>query len=121
MSIAPSGQTTFRYPVNIGNQPVATRPWVAGRVDGSTAIISNLGQQSTFTVTRREGWPQGHFIISWSAAHPSGSNYGVIVSTNTNHGATKYHSTTATNFQLTFTIEGGLFQDPFDFTFMTLP
>jgi hypothetical protein len=117
-------QSTLAY--NPLNSQLQTKPWVAGRIapGGSGTLISNSGQQTPLTLTRRAGFPSGNFILSWSAAHPSGSNYGVIVSTSTNGGTSKYHTVTATSFQLTFYQPPGTndpFEDPLEFTFMTLP
>jgi hypothetical protein len=113
-------QSTLAYnPLNSQLQP---KPWVAGRASpgGGGTLISSSGQHS-FTITRTPGFERGFFRVSWGAAHPLGSNYGVIVVPSTNDGTAKYHSISATSFQITFTISGGLPDDPFEWTFMTLP
>ena len=114
-------QSTLAY--NPLNSQLQTKPWVAGRIapGGSGTLISNSGQQSTLTLTRRDGWPVGHFRLAWGAAHPLGNNYGVIISTSTNGGTSKYHSVNAPSFQLTFFQPNDLFEDPLEFTFMTVP
>ena len=70
---------------------------------------------------RTPNFPQGHFRLSWGAARPLGGNYGVIISTSTNGGTSKYHTVAATSFELTFFQPNDLFEDPLEFTFMTLP
>jgi hypothetical protein len=110
-------QSTLAY--NPLNSQLQAKPWVAGRAAPSGTIISSSGQQS-FTVARVPGFSKGVFRVSWSAAHPSGSNYGVIVVSSTNDGFAKYYSVGATSFDIDFRISGGLLDDPFEWTFMTL-
>ena len=112
-------QSTIAYnPLSSQLQP---KPWAAGRILPSGVVISNSGQQSSLSLTRTPGFPQGHFRVSWGAGHPLGDNYGVIVSTSANDHTAKYHSVSATSFQLTISMSGGLDEDPSEFTFMTLP
>jgi hypothetical protein len=83
LSIAPSGQTTFSYPVNftlpptMGSRQVGTQPWVAGRFAGETvpgAITPRTSQgQHGFNLTRTS--TIGEYAVSWSTPHPSGANY----------------------------------------------
>ena len=50
------------------------KPWIAGKVNGSTlAILKSKGQQS-FTVTRNSGYAAGVYDITFPA-HPDGADY----------------------------------------------
>jgi hypothetical protein len=81
------GSTTFNYPVNIANtltindRPVATKFWVSGRFNGRTTPgpvtpVADIGQ-FTATITRSD--TKGQYNLSWSASHPLGDKYVMMV------------------------------------------
>jgi hypothetical protein len=86
MRLAPSGQTTFSYPVNfaasesqvtVGSRQIGVRPWVGGRFAGITAAgavvpRTSIGQHG-FTIARTS--TKGEYAISWTTPHPSGTDY----------------------------------------------
>ena len=75
-----TGNLTVNGTNNIGGGGSATNPfWVAGRVKGSDLSILQSNGQHSFTVTRATAFPAGVYKINFAQPHPDGSNYIVIV------------------------------------------
>jgi hypothetical protein len=117
-----SGTLNVIHSLTIAGRPAATKPWVAGRnsPSGGGTLFSSSGQQSTFSV-ERNGQGLGQFRISWSAGHPLGSDYGILITTGGTPMHWTYTSVSATSFQLSFYNLSNSLADPTEFTFMTIP
>jgi hypothetical protein len=118
-----SGAVNAVHSLTIAGRPAATKPWVAGRCapGAGGTIFSSSGQQSDFSVTRNGDGTVGQWRVSWSAGHPSGSDYGVLITVGGTPVHWSYTSVSATSFQLSFYNLSNSLADPSEFTFMTIP
>jgi hypothetical protein len=121
MRIAPSGQTTFNYPVNfaapanevtVGSRQIGVRPWVAGCFQGRSSngpctVVSTDGHQ-IYGASRSA---LGVYDITWLGAHPKGSSYMVLANMPTITGFLSW-SRTPTSLTLICSTNGGFAQDP---------
>jgi hypothetical protein len=93
------------------------KPWVSMRYVGGT--VYNYGQASIQSVNTNTN--SGDFDITFSPAHPNGTNYGVIAMTRNSGGAVNWtvSTSTSTNIRITTNNLTGT-KAPFDFSLMTL-
>ena len=104
--------------LQVGGTSIASlyqpKPYVAGRVSGTTIKVTTGTQ--TFTVTNPS---TGNYTITWTTAHPNGNNYGIIATGYLTSAV--YQNITSTSFQLQpFNPVTGAGVNS-EFTFMTVP
>ena len=109
------------------------RPYIAGRITGSTTIVgavpiqsggtagNNAGQQLIATAVRQS---VGRYAITWATPHPNGAAYGVFVTARIASGWANWGFPQTTSFEMyCYTVTNGVvvFADPVDIAFMTIP
>jgi hypothetical protein len=104
--------------LSIGGQPAATKPWVAGHFDGTTAasvpLSSDTGQRTITSVSRTS---VGVYVVSWTGAHPRGVLYQVFANMNATAGFLSWDRT-STSLTLRAFTNTALPQDPAEIDFM---
>jgi hypothetical protein len=93
------------------------KPWVSMRYVGG--VTYSYGQATISSVNTNSN--SGDYDITFTPAHPNGTNYGVIAMSRNNGGTINWtvSSSTSTNIHITTNNLTGT-KAPFDFSLMTL-
>jgi hypothetical protein len=140
LSISSDGVVTIPETLTVtgtitsGGLPVSSKPYIAGRITGSTTIVNgavpivsgstaanNAGQQLIATAVRQS---VGRYAVTWATPHPNGANYGVYVTARMANGWANWGFPQSTSFEMyCYTVTSGsvTFADPTDIAFQTIP
>jgi hypothetical protein len=93
------------------------KPWVSGWFNGNPVSVgSNNDGQKLFSVSRSS---TGTYVVSWTGAHPKGTQYTVIAVMPSATGFLAWDRA-STSVTLKAYTNAGLFQDPLEIDFMIL-
>jgi hypothetical protein len=133
LSINTAGAVSIPGTLSVGGLPVSTKPYIAGRISGSTTIVgavpiisggtaaNNAGQQLIATASRIA---VGHYRVTWTTPHPNGDQFGVYLTARMANGWANWGSPVNNRFDMfCYNIVSGAaaLADPTDIAFMTIP
>jgi hypothetical protein len=118
LAINATGVVNLPYGLTIAGQPAAIKPWIGGWFFcNPLSVGSDNDGQKTLSVSRAS---TGRYTVSWTGAHPKGTQYMVIAVKNNLSGQLMWDRPSSTSLELISNNNGGFPQDPVEISVMIL-